>query len=127
MKHKTFSIKRLLILSAIALLAAGCGGSDSSNSDSSGQGVLALRITDAPVNDADIPALKVFFKQQELLGPTGGSIRFSGAVAAECTGEISASTNKAWTVTRSWAGNGDATTQFVSGGNIWSFEEPCLQ
>jgi hypothetical protein len=67
MKYKTFSIKRLLILSAIALMATGCGGSDSGNdnssADSSGQSGLVLRITDAPVNDEDIAEVWVRFTQ----------------------------------------------------------------
>lgn len=69
MKYKAFPIIRLLILSAIALLAAGCGGgsgsggSDNSTSDSTSRSGLALRITDAPVNDADIAEVWVRFTQ----------------------------------------------------------------
>jgi uncharacterized repeat protein (TIGR01451 family) len=72
MKYKAFPITRLLILTTIALLAAGCGGSDNNTSDSTSRSGLALRITDAPVNDADIAEVWVRFTQVIVHPADGG-------------------------------------------------------
>jgi hypothetical protein len=55
----------------------------------------------------------------------GGSVRFAGQVASECTGEVTGSSNKSWSVTRRWNEAGGSTTDFISGGNIWTVEEAC--
>jgi hypothetical protein len=56
----------------------------------------------------------------------GGSIRVSGQVASECTGAVTGTDNRSWSVTRRWDSTGGSTTDFISGGNIWTVEEPCL-
>jgi hypothetical protein len=57
--------------------------------------------------------------------PTGGSVRFSGQMTTECTGETPISGTRSWSVTRRWDETGASTTDFISGGNIWTFEEAC--
>lgn len=57
--------------------------------------------------------------------PVGGSVRFSGTMSSACTGEVTGSGSRSWSVTRTWDDTGASTTDFVSGGNVWTVESPC--
>jgi hypothetical protein len=58
--------------------------------------------------------------------PVGGSVRFSGLVSSECTGEVTGGGSQSWSVIRAWDETGASTTDFVSGGHVWSVEAPCI-
>ncbi len=72
--YKYFSrLAKLLAMTTLAVLLAACGGGGSSSTSTSGSATgLVLRITDAPVNDADIAEVWVRFTQVKV-HPADGS------------------------------------------------------
>jgi hypothetical protein len=58
--------------------------------------------------------------------PVGGRVSFSGNFAASCTGAQTVEGSRSWSVSRTWDETGTSTTEYVSGGNIWTVVEPCL-
>lgn len=57
--------------------------------------------------------------------PTQGTVRYSGRMAAACTGDGQFSSDRSWSVRQDFTPEG-MTIEFISGGNVWTVEEPCL-
>jgi len=72
MSNLTSPSIRLLISAAIVFLLAGCGGGSGSGGSDSNNSGLALNITDAPVNDADIAEVWVRFTEVIVHPADGG-------------------------------------------------------